>query len=307
LRRVPVVTVRGQVTGVASADAFLIPGGIVAGQQGVQAQNRGNGKFEFRGVPAGEYTLSIRAFASDQSKPPPGGGPPVLAGFMRRRLTVGNSDIEGLTLAIQPPASITARVMIDGEAPRGLSEVVLSVEPVPAKTADDSRSFAKPDGNGTFRFVDLAADRYRMKTYPSSSGLYLKSLRMGGRELPEPVFELGGSAEVEVVLSSKTATVAGVVHRSDSEQTAAGVTVVLIPQNKELEYQSATTDESGRFALRNIEPGEYRAFAWEKLDGRTFEYFDPDFVRPLESKGVPVSLGEGASKNVEITAIPPGK
>ena len=307
LRRVPVVTVRGQVTGVASAVGYLIPDSMVAGQQGIQGQIGGNGKFEFRGVPAGDYTLWIRAFASDQSKPAPGGGPPVLSGFIRRPLTVGNSDIEGLTIAIPPPASITARVVIDGEAPRDLSEVVLTVEPVPATTSDEPRSFAKPAGNGTFRFVDLAADRYRMKTYPSSSGLYLKSMRMGGRELSGPVFDLGGSTEVEVVLSSKTASVAGVVHRPDSDQPSAGVTVVLIPQNKELEYQRATTDESGRFAMRDIVPGEYRAFAWEKLDGRTFEYFDSDFVRSVESKGVPVSLGEGASKSVELTAIPPGK
>jgi len=59
--------------------------------------------------------------------------------------------------------------------------------------------------------------------------------------------------------------------------------------------------------MRDIVPGEYRAFAWEKLDGRTLEYFDSDFVRSVESKGVPVSLGEGASKSVELTAIPPGK
>jgi hypothetical protein len=307
LQRVPVVTVRGQVTGVASADGYLIPDSMVAGQQGIRAQNGGNGKFEFRGVPAGDYTLSIRAFAADPSKPAPGGGAPVLTGFMRCPLTVGNSDIEGLTIAIPPPASITARVVIDGEAPRDLSKVVLTVEPVPANANDASRFDAKPAGNGTFRFADLAAGRYRMKTYPSSSGLYLKSVRMGGRELPEPVFDLGGSTEVEVVLSSKTASVAGVVHRPDSDEPAVGTTVVLIPQDKDLEYQRVTTDESGRFTMRDIVPGEYRAFTWEKPDDRTFEYFDPDFVRPIESKGVPVSLGEGASKSVELTAIPPGK
>jgi hypothetical protein len=240
-------------------------------------------------------------------KAAPGGGLPILTGLLLRRLTVGNSDIEGLTLAIPPPASITARVVIDGEAPRDLSKVTLTVEPVPAISSDNPRSGGKPAANGTFRFVDLAADRYRMRTYPSESGLYLKSMRMGGRELPEPEFDLNGSTEVEVVLSSQTASVAGVVHRPDSDRPAAGITVVLIPQNKELDYLRATTDESGRFALRNIVPGEYRAFAWEKLEGRTFEYYNPEFVRPVESKGVPVSLGEGASKNIELTAIPPGK
>jgi len=303
LRRAPVVTVRGHVTGVPSVSAALVLNSMVAFQQGVEREPGGHGDFEFRGVPPGDYTLSIRAFASDQ--PPTGGGPPALTGFLRRRLTVGNSDIEGLTLAIAPPASITARVVIDGDAPRDLSKVALTVEPVPAISANP-RAGGKLAGDGTFRFVDLAADRYRMATYSSQSGLYLKSLRMGGQELPEPEFDLNGSAEAEVVLSSQTAGVAGVVHRPDSDQPAAGVTVVLIPENKELEYQRATTDESGHFALRNIVPGEYRAFAWEKLD-RTVEYYDPEFVRRVESKGVAVSLGEGASKNIELTSIRPGK
>ena len=131
LRRVPVVTVRGQVTGGASADGYLIPDSMVAGQQRIHAQSGGNGKFEFRGVPAGNYTLLIRAFASDQSKPALGGGPPALAGLMRRPLIVGNSDIEGLTIAIPPPASIAARVVIDGEGPHGLSEVVLTSRTYP--------------------------------------------------------------------------------------------------------------------------------------------------------------------------------
>jgi hypothetical protein len=131
---------------------------------------------------------------------------------------------------------------------------------------------------------------------------------MGSRELPGQILELGAPAEIQVILSAKTASTAGLVHREDSGQPAPGATVVLIPQEKERRedghaYLTATTDDSGRFTVRNVPPGEYRAFAWESLH-LCCEYMDPDFLRPLDSKGVPLTLTEGSVTSIELTAIP---
>jgi hypothetical protein len=150
-----------------------------------------------------------------------------------------------------------------------------------------------------------------VRVLPGSTGLYLKAVRMGDRELPGQVLELGGSATIEVVLSSRTATTAGVVHQEGSGQPARGAAVLLIPQEKERRedgnaYLEATTDDSGGFAIRNVPPGEYRAFSWETRP-RVVDYMDPDFVHPVDGKGVSVTLGEGSSASIELTAIPAGK
>jgi hypothetical protein len=154
--------------------------------------------------------------------------------------------------------------------------------------------------------------RYRLVAFTGEGGPYLKSLRLGGREMAGEILDLGGSASVEAIFSRQTASVTGVVHAEGSEQPAAGVHVVLIPQEKDRRedlnaHKIATTDQAGRFAIRDIVPGEYRAYAWVTLDGRPPDYMDPDVVRPAEGKGVPVTLGEGASANIELSAIPPEK
>jgi hypothetical protein len=83
-------------------------------------------------------------------------------------------------------------------------------------------------------------------------------------------------------------------------------TVVLVPQEKDrradpLAYQRTTTDESGKFTIRNIPPGEYTAFAWELVEYNA--YMDPDFIGPVESKGLPVSLAASGRADVKLTLV----
>jgi uncharacterized surface anchored protein len=177
--------------------------------------------------------------------------------------------------------------------------------------AEQERRTVKVSADGTFRLADLVPERYRVMAYLKPFG-YLKSVRSGGRELEGQTVNIDGSAELEVVVSAKVASVTGQVHLDGGDRPAAGVSVVLIPQEKDRSgirdaYEVATTDESGRFSIRGIVPGDYRAYAWESLGARGSEYMDPEFIRPLESKGVAVTLSEGGSANLDLIAIPAGK
>jgi hypothetical protein len=57
----------------------------------------------------------------------------------------------------------------------------------------------------------------------------------------------------------------------------------------------------GKFAIREIVPGEYRAFAWESVEFNL--YMDPEFWRPLESKGVAITLAESGQADIKLTLI----
>jgi hypothetical protein len=50
-------------------------------------------------------------------------------------------------------------------------------------------------------------------------------------------------------------------------------------------------------------PGKYQAFAWLGIE--TMAYLDPDFLKPFESKGVPVEAPPSASLNLQLKAIRP--
>ena len=60
-----------------------------------------------------------------------------------------------------------------------------------------------------------------------------------------------------------------------------------------------TTDSIGAFVFRDIPPGNYKLFAWESVESGAWQ--DPDFMRPFESRGIPVHIEEGASVSQNIS------
>jgi hypothetical protein len=67
-------------------------------------------------------------------------------------------------------------------------------------------------------------------------------------------------------------------------------------------YRKAVADQSGRFTLRGLPPGNYTLFAWESVDGEA--YYSPDFLKSYEGQGKTLSVAEGERKSVQLRAIP---
>jgi hypothetical protein len=67
-------------------------------------------------------------------------------------------------------------------------------------------------------------------------------------------------------------------------------------------YRRAAADESGRFHLQGIAPGDYVLFAWEDIEVGLWR--DSEFIRRNESSGKPVHIIEGSRGNAEVTAVP---
>lgn len=78
---------------------------------------------------------------------------------------------------------------------------------------------------------------------------------------------LGGPpARLDVLVSPKAATVSGVARHPESDRTAVGITVVLVPKEAERaqisqHYHRTDTDQHGSFTFRNVVPGEYKVYA----------------------------------------------
>jgi hypothetical protein len=147
---------------------------------------------------------------------------------------------------------------------------------------------------------------YRVVVNPSQD-FYVKELRYNRLDaLTNPVSVCCNSdATIEVVISRNVGQVDGVIV-DDRMQPAPGVQAVLVPNARhrtEL-YKTATTDQSGRFAMRGLAPGDYKLFAWEALEN--YGYFDPDVIRRVEALGKPVQVGESSKLAVEGKVIPSG-
>jgi hypothetical protein len=108
---------------------------------------------------------------------------------------------------------------------------------------------------------------------------------------------LGASpGTIDIVYSILTGTVSGAV-TCDEGLPAAGAFVVLVPDPPYRgtfgRYRTGSTDQYGAFVIDGVPPGNYKAFAWDKMDGS--EYEDPEFLKAFEDKGESADI-EASSK-----------
>ena len=130
---------------------------------------------------------------------------------------------------------------------------------------------------------------------------------MGDADLLESSLQIEGQPErqLEILIGTNPGTVTGRVLNSRQEPSIAS-TVVLLPDlprrlHRTDLYKTTSTDESGRFLLEALPPGDYRLFAWEDVADRAWQ--DPAFMRSYEDMGHPVRIAEGGRITAELVAI----
>jgi len=304
LMKVRTITVRGRVTDATGSDrrrltVFLAPkdGGAwtsVRRASGVSA----NGEFEIRGVTPGSYFLI--ASIADRER----------ALSARLPLQAGSSNIDNVTLTINPPMELSGRVRIDGSSPAAASLSSIQVNlirkyAVPMSFGADLSARAKTDGS--FTISNVSPDVYVLTVSNLPESCYVKAIRVNDIDVLTAGLDTlqGAPGLIDVVLAPNAGVASGVV-QDDADQPVAGAAVVLVPGEKDRRefahyYRTATTDSSGRFTFKNLEPGRYTAYAWSTVDPGA--YLDPDFLQPLADRGVAVSIREGSQEELKLRLI----
>jgi hypothetical protein len=114
-------------------------------------------------------------------------------------------------------------------------------------------------------------------------------------------------APLEIIVRPNPGQVSGTVIDPSSHQPAPGVMVVLVPEDagrrrQRAFYSTVSSDESGRFTLKHLVPGEYLLFAFEDIDSTA--WLDSEYMKPFESRAAKVTIREGSNPPVEIAVIP---
>ncbi len=253
------------------------------------------GNFQLRGVAPGSYVL--RADFVDNG-----------ARYSARLpLEVGNANVEGLELNLQPPLEIQGHVKIEENGDLKGAAINVMLRP---KTSGPMMGGggAQLKDDLSFKIGNLSADPYEVNVGGLPEGFYLKSVRLGQLDITETGadFSQGGAAgDLTIVINPNGGQIEGSVQNSKGEA-AIGATVTLIPdaghQSLTWLYKTASTDQNGRFTVKGVRPGEYKIYAWEEVEQGA--YMDPDFVKPHESAGESVSVKDGAQATVQLKAIP---
>ena len=256
------------------------------------------GIFEFRGVTPGSYfviaqvNLPGKIFAT------------------RIAIQVGSSNIEGISLIVRGVVTVKGRVRVEGETTASLAGLRVMLQPAEAGgIVFGPFPTQQVQEDGSFQLDDVGADRYTIAVNNLPEGFYLKSMRSANLDVLADGLEIaaGSPAPLDVVVSSKAGQVSGTVLDPRTQKAAPGMTVVLVPgekdrRNRESFYRSATTDAAGGFAFKSLTPGEYRVYSWEEAEFGA--WMDPEFLKPQESRGEPVSIQEGARQAVQVNLIP---
>lgn len=252
-------------------------------------QVRSDGTFELAGVAPGAYRLLVNSFSENR--------PRVITNM---KLNVGNSNVEGLVLTPMPTMDFQGKVIVEGD------KTLVNLKQVRIVAQSDF-GFNQPvevAEDGSFKLTDLSPEKYRI-TVTQQQSAYVKAINVGGHDVRDVVLDLtnGGSGPVEVILSTKIAKVDGMVEKQKQDDAPGSIIVAKVNADSSLTYQSlaARVEDSGKFSIANLSPGEYKLFAFEEVDMATAS--DPDFLKKFEDRAASVKIGEGESKSVTIKQV----
>jgi len=304
----PSLSVRGAVVNVpprASATIMLQSRDFSLVLNGAEMHK--DGSFVIHDVSPGSYTI----LASIEGSPVPM--------TARQSLQVGSTNVEGLRLSPQPGTTIQGRMRVEARnsTSRFDSErVFLALQSVdseqdegvlPGRENFSNLAHVAPDGS--FQWTDVPAGSYYVQVMgdtTANEGWFVKSVAAGGRDINESGISVdGGTVTMDLVITANGGVCEGVAVDRKGEPVANAV-VVAVPEarmrSRVDRYRKTVTDQTGRFTLRGIRPGDYTVFAWENVDGEA--YYNPDFLKAYEGQGSAMHLSEGERKTLQLDAIP---
>jgi hypothetical protein len=300
LSRIRTVRIKGRVTGASGPRPPMLM--LIPRDRGsFMGPNRANasdpaGNFDLRGVAPGAYYLVATVYDGERTA------------SGKISVDVGSSNLENVIVAIGSGVELVGRVRVEGDAPISLANVRIMLRPYDPTVMMFG---GVPDGrineDGTFTLSRVNPDHYNFTLMGLPDGFYLKAARSGDQDVLLPGLDLarGPAGPIDLVLSPNAGKVEGVAQNDDKP--AAGATIVLIPQQEQLRdrmeaVKTVTSDQYGHFSLKNVQPGKYKAYAWEDIEYGA--YMDPDVLKQAEGKAESVTVREETTENLQLKLVP---
>lgn len=267
----------------------------------------GDGTFIFRNTPPGRYQIRARGEVE------PGG----TALFATFKVVIEGQDITDVNMLLIPGASVSGSVLV--EAVRTPRPAAWPGAQVRAPLGDGSpfgdapTGDVRPDGSYSIRGIKAGAHVIRVEGLPFP--WLLKSVTHRGQDITD----LGLEAEsrqrfedVRVTLTDVASEVSGTVMDTKGSPVADAM-VVILPLSQQFWSRTSRrfgllrTDAGGRYRLRGLPAGEYRAIASIELDET--DAYRRERLQTFSEAGVPLSLKplEQRRLDLPLTSLAPSR
>jgi protocatechuate 3,4-dioxygenase beta subunit len=294
----------------------------------------GSGRFIFRDVTPGQYTLQARAVvrrgepgeAARGAGPARGGGPvppnqiaQVL--WASTDVAISGRDVNDIQLVLQPGMTVAGRVDFRGVGatpPNDLSTVRLTLSPRGTQNlGPGAMPVAVVDEFGRFTITGVAPGRYGVSGSPNQSGRgggrgsspttwTLASAIIDGRDVLDFPLDIAPHENIKdaaVTFTNRTQDLSGRIQDAAGRPTADFTIIVFatdsrywLPRARRIASTRPGTD--GSFIVRDLPPGDYRLTA--VTDVEPGEWYDPNFLQQLVPVSIPITLREGENRVQDI-------
>jgi protocatechuate 3,4-dioxygenase beta subunit len=253
------------------------------------ASTSATGEFSIKGVPPGSYVLSAVENDTDVHH------------RAQQKIEVGNENLDSVVITFGKGTTIRGQIVSATPRLNTLDRIRVHLQP----TSDsDTASFvyAKVKQDGSFQIDDVLDDNYALEVYGMEQGWYVKSARMGAKDVVQDGLEVekgSSGGTLEIVLSSSSAQLEGEITSDDKPVAGAKVWAKPDPETpyNRIRWADTLTDQNGHFIFNNLAPGKY------KITARMPSVSPAAPATTSEAKTV--TLGEHDRQAVQLTLAAP--
>jgi len=296
------ITIKGNMT------QILLQAKGSSGLRMIPAELGEDGKFEFTSVLPGSYVARLIVVMIEE------GRPAMQMSRLGQPIEVSNANVEGLRLQPEPVGLVRGKFRLDTDQKFDWTQLTVRLIPFEERDAEpawgDTMGFptiSTVNSDGTFELKNIPGGTYQLVVGARSDTLrdYITdSINLEGRDVADSGIPVHPDTYLDVVISAKGAAISGTVVDTNG-QPVANATVVDVPaaeHGMRLDlFQQDTTDQTGHFSLRGLNPGKYTVLAFEELQD---DFRQPEFLKTYENRGEKVELDKGARKSVVLKLIP---